>query len=377
MVDLLITPDFFPTECTTFNETYSKTQLLYMTSILERWPNFTNCRPHCGMCQLSQRDHSYTVFNLVLIGFVLPFIGMCGLLGNGLSAFVYSRPAMRSSTNSYLCALGCSDSAVICTAIFLFCVDSVRRYSLTLSVIYGALSSFIYPLGMAAQTCSVYFTLAAGIDCFVQVCLTEKLKSLISHPSFVRKSVIGVVLFSIFYNIPHCFEAVVLECWHPQFQNPSLEMCPAPFRFLPSYMLIYYKYMYSLFLAIGPLVVLVILNSCIIFATMFVKKGSDNANTGDTISLVLVVLLFLTCNAAALLLNVLEARLAELLGPRLDYVVDASNLLVVLNSSFNFCIYVTFSSQFRRTLRQCFSTTKTRPAPRRVLLLRRQPELLI
>lgn len=76
---------------------------------------------------------------------------------------------MRSSTNLYLCALGCSDSAVICTAIFLFCVDSIRRYSLHLSVLFGALSPLVYPAGMTAQTCSVYFTVVAGADCFVQV----------------------------------------------------------------------------------------------------------------------------------------------------------------------------------------------------------------
>lgn len=78
---------------------------------------------------------------------------------------------MRSSTNLYLCALGCSDCAVICTAIFLFCIDSIRRYSLYLSLIFGSLSPLIYPAGMTAQTCSVYFTLVAGADCFVQVIL--------------------------------------------------------------------------------------------------------------------------------------------------------------------------------------------------------------
>lgn len=66
----------------------------------------------------------------------------------------------------------------------------------------------------------------------------------------------------------------------------------------------------------------------------------------------LVVLLFIACNVAALLLNVFEAHLGELLGPHINYVVDASNFLVVLNSSCNFLIYVTFSLAFRSTLRQ-------------------------
>lgn len=64
------------------------------------------------------------------------------------------------------------------------------------------------------------------------------------------------------------------------------------------------------------------------------------------------MLLFIACNVAALLLNVYETRLSELLGPYVNYIVDASNALVVFNSSFNFVIYVTFSLPFRRTLKQ-------------------------
>jgi hypothetical protein len=58
---------------------------------------------------------------------------------------------------------------VIVTALFLFFIDSIRRYSLNLTILYGSLSPIVYPAGMIAQTCSVYFTLIAGIDCFVQV----------------------------------------------------------------------------------------------------------------------------------------------------------------------------------------------------------------
>lgn len=75
----------------------------------------------------------------------------------------------KQSTNVYLCALGCSDNSVILTALFLFFIDSIKRHSATLSVVYGKLSPYIYPAGMMAQTCSVYFTLAAGFSCFLQV----------------------------------------------------------------------------------------------------------------------------------------------------------------------------------------------------------------
>uniref|UniRef100_A0A915PMU9 G-protein coupled receptors family 1 profile domain-containing protein n=1 Tax=Setaria digitata TaxID=48799 RepID=A0A915PMU9_9BILA len=343
----------FPAHCSQSNETFSRLQLLYSQRIIA-WPNFSECLPHCGMCQIFASDSTYIVYNLVLIGFVLPLIGFCGLLGNGMSAFIYCRPEMRSSTNLYLCALGCSDCAVICTAIFLFCFDIIRRYSLQISMIFGAFSPIVYPAGMTAQTCSVYFTLMAAADCFVQICLTDNCRKLASRVSFVKSTVLFIVAFSVLYNIPHCLETVVLECWHTRFESRALEVCPDPF----SYKLIYYKYMYSIFLAVGPLVMLVILTLSIIGASVILKK--NGGGSGDTIALILVVLLFIACNVAALLLNVFEVRLGELLGPYINYVVDASNVLVVFNSSCNFIIYVTFSLPFRRTLRSYISRTSAK-----------------
>ncbi|KAK6764663.1 hypothetical protein RB195_024838 [Necator americanus] len=80
--------------------------------------------------------------------------------------------------------------------------------------------------------------------------------------------------------------------------------------------------------------------------------GVGGTSAGDTISLILVVLLFIACNAAALLLNTFEAKIVEAIGPYINYIVDLSNLLVVFNSSFNFIIYITFSRSFKETLRK-------------------------
>ena len=139
--------------------------------------------------------------------------------------------AMRSSTNLYLCCLECSDIAVICTALIVFFVDSVRRYSLPLSIIYGVLASVAYPAGLIAQTCSVYFTLLAAIDCFVQICLPEKCRRIMSRIQCARVFCCIIVVFAVLYNIPRFYENIAFECWHPRFGSSSLEVCPTPMRF--------------------------------------------------------------------------------------------------------------------------------------------------
>ncbi|VDM80651.1 unnamed protein product, partial [Strongylus vulgaris] len=130
--------------------------------------NFTGCLPQCGICEHPLNESDYILYNIIVSGIILPLIGSLGLIGNGLSAFVYSRPEMRTSTNLYLCALGCSDSAVILTGIFLFFLESVRKFSLSLTRIFGLFSPIVFPMGMTAQACSVYFTIFAGTDCFAQ-----------------------------------------------------------------------------------------------------------------------------------------------------------------------------------------------------------------
>ncbi|KAF8353933.1 frpr-17 [Pristionchus pacificus] len=309
-------------------------------------PNFTDCLPNCGVCTPHQ-EPDYVFFNLIISGVVLPLLGVFGLMGNALSAFVYSRPECRSSTNLYLCALGFSDSAVILTAIFLFGVESYRKFSVFIYTVHGSVSPIVYPMGHAAQVCSVYFTLVAGMDCFVVTCLSNRIRNIVCRTRTVKRLVMCVVIFSICYNVPHCFESIVIECYHEKFNSPTFELCPDPFRFNEMYSYYYYKLMYSTFVAVGPLLCLILMNISIIGVSIF---GSKGGNMGDTIALVLVVLLFIVCNTIALVLNVFEDELSDHLGIYFNYMVDMSNVLVVFNSSFNFVIYVIFSGQFRRTL---------------------------
>ncbi|KAI6176847.1 G-PROTEIN-RECEP-F1-2 domain-containing protein [Aphelenchoides bicaudatus] len=343
-------PTEFPPECSQNSSTFKTVEFLHMHTVIN-WPNFTQCLPHCGLCQPSATDQAYLLYNFFVIGLLLPLISICGLFGNGFSAYVYSRPAMRSSTNLYLCCLGFSDNSVLLTALFLFFLDSIKRYSLRLTILFNTFSPYVYPAGMIAQTCSVYFTLVAAIDCFTHVCLPDRFRQLFDSPKTIRAFICSVVVFSILYNVPHCFESVVVECWHLRFNSASVETCPAPFRFHPTYTDIYYKYLYSIFLAVGPLVALICINTCIIFFSMVLKLS--DADPSDNVALILVVLLFISCNTIALLINIFEENLASVLSWKINYIIDFSNLLVAFNSSFNFIIYYRFSRLFRRNFRSC------------------------
>ncbi|KAL3115454.1 hypothetical protein niasHT_020127 [Heterodera trifolii] len=87
-------PTILPTECNLSaaniaeQNTVDNVHLLFQFGIIH-WPNFTNCLPNCGLCTQFTSDQFYITYNLVVIGLLLPFISLCGLCGNVLSAFVY------------------------------------------------------------------------------------------------------------------------------------------------------------------------------------------------------------------------------------------------------------------------------------------------
>jgi hypothetical protein len=57
------------------------------------------------------------------------------------------------------------------------------------------------------------------------------------------------------------------------------------FRFNPVYMAIYYQWMYSVFLAVGPLLILIVSNIAIVFCVL--KKCSAVTSLDDNIALVI------------------------------------------------------------------------------------------
>ncbi|CAI4228730.1 unnamed protein product [Auanema sp. JU1783] len=323
----------------------------------------------CGWCydygQTRVVSKEYEHFNLIVIGVLLPLIGCMGLIGNTLSAFTYSRREMISSLNVYLCALACSDIIIILTAFFLFFLENMRKRSLIATYYFAVLSPVMFPLGLTAQSLSVFLTVAAAFDCLVLVAAGPKFKNKFCS---VRTSLIMIamiILLAFIYNSPHMYEIFVIDCWSMPYNTVSKDVCPTALRSDPDYLTIYYAYMYTIVMAAGPVILLVAINSAIV---VFMKRQEkrpklqekreteENESDSDIITLVLVVCLFISCNVLPLTVNFLELVFMIVNS----YLIDLSNLMVVVNSSCNFSIYYAFGSNFRRTLRHYLTNAMRR-----------------
>ncbi|KAI1716334.1 7 transmembrane receptor (rhodopsin family) domain-containing protein [Ditylenchus destructor] len=328
--------------------------------------------PVCGFCydfgQFHRPSRHYEVYNLVVIGVALPVLGLLGFFGNSISAFIYSRKCMRVSLNIYLCALAMSDITIISTSFFLFFLESMRKRSAFVSKYFALMAPIMFPLGLTAQTLSVFLTLTAAFDCFILVVGSDRFRRNICSVRTSKWIVALDVILSCAFNFPHLFEISVVNCWSIPYEMESYDVCPTALRQDETYFTLYYAYGYTIVMAVGPVLILIILNTIIVVALRSYSKGAkvptittsdDNNNDGantpaddgtktDVITLVLVVCLFISCNILPLSVNFLEL-LFNIVN---SYLIDLSNLMVVLNSSCNFLIYYAFGRQFRRTLQQ-------------------------
>ncbi|KAE9549585.1 hypothetical protein FO519_007206 [Halicephalobus sp. NKZ332] len=304
--------------------------------------------PFCNIC-LGSTDPKYLTYNMAVSGVLMAFFGVIGLVGNLFVVMVYgSRQRRVYSTSIYLAALGASDFCLILTAMFLFVLEAWRHHGYpNLAYLYGRGAPFIFPLGAVFQTTSIYYCVAAAVDCFIDVVLPSACKNICCTAKKAKYIVAILSVLCILYNIPHCFEIESVLCID-QFGDKSLQICPTDIRMDPIYYTVYYTYMYTTFLAVGPLLLLVVLNICVV-ATVATKKNNDPEGESDTISLVLVVFMFIFCNFNALLINFLELTLYEQLKGTLVYLVDMSNFLIVINGSCNFFIYLIFGKSFRES----------------------------
>ncbi|VBB33290.1 unnamed protein product [Acanthocheilonema viteae] len=232
----------------------------------------------------------------MVIRIFLPVIGLFGLCGNGISAFIYSRKSMRSSMNVYLCALAISDIIIILTAFFLFFIENLRYKSLLLSEIFALLTPVAFPVGLTAQSLSVFLTVTSAVDCFLLIYSNPNCKRRFCSTSTAIKIVGMISMLAMLYNSPHMFEIDVITCWNIVYAEKSIDVCPTDLRQSQLYLTVYYAWMYTVVMAVGPVLILIVLNSAIIIALRSTLSVSGDS---DIITLVVVVCLFIACNVLA------------------------------------------------------------------------------
>uniref|UniRef100_A0A1I7YDS1 G_PROTEIN_RECEP_F1_2 domain-containing protein n=1 Tax=Steinernema glaseri TaxID=37863 RepID=A0A1I7YDS1_9BILA len=316
--------------------------------------------PNCS-CQHEHED--VDLFNAVLVLGVLPVISTVGLIANVFSILIYSKH--RQSASLYLTALSCSDLGVCLSGIFVISADSLRPHFSLIDQTFVLLLPKLIPFGLAFQMLSVYITVMAAIDCFLSVSRSYRdVKSWYCTMDNAHKVMFCLVFFVILYNLILFGELEAIKCFNLENGESMYELCPTEMRLNENYITIYRGYMYALIMAFLPFTFLLFLTVGILCAMntrcaesnreiMARAVDSIEAKADDASSpivLVMVVALFLLCNAISLLVNICD-MIAGLITPDTQMaLIDVGNVLVVFNATANFFIYITFSQSYRKDL---------------------------
>lgn len=135
----------------------------------------------------------------------------------------------RHSINLYLCALAASDTCVATTAVVLYSLLITECSDPFISNLHSSLAPIIYPFSTIVQTMSIYFCIAAAVDCFVSTVLPNvrsasdasaaKLMSVFRNKlctaQRAKQITLAVSIFSVLYNVSHFYELEPIECFEP------------------------------------------------------------------------------------------------------------------------------------------------------------------
>ncbi|XP_039970164.1 FMRFamide receptor-like [Bactrocera neohumeralis] len=315
--------------------------------------NFYSNQSNETQCKDVYHPDDDTRLEFWVCGVVLNIVGIFGIIGNIISMIILSRPQMRSSINYLLIGLARCDTTLIITSMLLFGIPCVYPYSgyffYYYNYIYPFISPSIFPIGLTAQTASIYMTFTVTLERYVAVCHPLKSRALCTYGRAKIYFIVCCTL-SLLYNLPRFWEVMTVS-YQPE-GSEIVYHClrPSPLRKNQTYINIYIHWCYLIINYIIPFLTLAILN-CLIYRK--VKRAnrerqrlsrSEKREIGLATMLIFIVIVFFLLNFLALVVNIDEA-----FYNKIDHsLTKISNLLVTINSSANFLIYVIFGEKFKR-----------------------------
>ncbi|XP_050452953.1 FMRFamide receptor-like [Cataglyphis hispanica] len=324
--------------------------------------NFSNVS-NVGPSECNQEVNINALSDFIVYGIFINLIGLFGIFGNAISMIILSRPQMKSSINYLLIGLARCDTVLIIIAVLIYGLPAISTYTGLLFdykfIIYPKIIRYLYPLACIAQFVTVYLTLTVTLERYIAVCHPLRARSFCTYGR-AQMAVMLIVIFAFIYNIPKFWEITVYNERHWKYNITVYCVFPTELRSNEYYVTLYIHWMYFFVYYMLPFIALVIFNMAIYQRVRKANRDLQQLSRhqrreiGLATMLLCVVVVFLICNILPLVSNAHETFIAD--PPH--WMVQFGNLLVTINSSINFIIYVIFGRKFKRIFLKLFCSSR-------------------
>ncbi|CAN7993922.1 unnamed protein product [Ixodes hexagonus] len=318
---------------------------------------------------LSTVDPSTAKLKFIAYGNVSLVIITLGIVGNLVNLAVLTRPNLKGVIFTYLTWLATSDLLALAVAVF----SMMRLHD---SQPRNYVAAFYYahaelPLVNALMASSVFLVVAVTVDRYCAVCIPTRY-SKFHNARRARLAILLAYMAAALLYVPMIFKKRPVLVWdelanqtmYVSFENVSVSRHPA-FKL--------YLIVKEVLVRIGPVIVVLVLNTIIIFTFRNFMRKRKQLRNGTVyhskrlarerrlvVLLGAIVVLFCVCMTPAAVLTVLNSDDLEL-NYGFQVFRAVANDMEMANFAANFYVYCLFSSDIRSTLLRLFRCSKTSP----------------
>ena len=293
-----------------------------------------------------------------------------GFVGNFMAIYVLQKEKCKNSNNCLLQALAVYDICMLLFTVFYTILRSVYPATGELDEYYAIgpyIIAIALPLGWIIQTGTIWFTTLVAADRFIAVTYPFKASQICTYKKSL-KLIVFVTIIAILFNLPRFFHYYLIAKQIAQSNDTSTFVSHIKMD-LNGWNTQIYHYLYHItltfiFLYIIPLCSLIFLNTRLILALHNAKetqkrmsgvnKGAYRHNRSITLNMVVVITKFILCQTPDFVAAIIGALPIYVQSDAYRIFLTIKEMLLVINSSVNFYIYLIFNSKFRKiTQRSC------------------------
>ena len=304
------------------------------------------------------------IIKMVIYHFCVPILCVFGIIGNILSVIMLGRDdVMRKTTRFLLQNVALADIGFLVSCIFVFTLDGFAD-RIVLNVYYIT-RPYTLPIASIFQMTTTYAVVIVTVDRYIAIC--HPLQSVKMSTMRNARWAVGITwCIAAIYNTPRFFEYHT-KSYACEDSDGAIQMCYyeklTSFGSTKVYRIVYETVLYFVVRVCTPLLILIICNVKLIKAVRSSRARHDVTHThqkNTTVMLISIVIMFFICTFPItmyfLYINIFS-NYDWYIAITLIYFAD---LLLVVNSAFNFVVYMTRSERFRNILLNLCKCKRTR-----------------